>query len=103
MNAPESPVGALSGHVVTLGPGQTLTAAQSPVQPSLLILQQAPAEPSWIKAHAGQLAVGAAGGVLVIALLLTIAVVVIAVAVGAVACSVGWLVIKSLAGGESKR
>lgn len=87
---------------LTIGPGQALSPAQGFSQP-VVVVQQAAPEPSWLKAHGGQLIAAGGAGALVVAVLLAVAVVAVAIGLGAISLAVGWLVIKSLIGDQRKK
>lgn len=87
---------------ITLGPGQTLSPAQGCQTAPVVIVQQAP-EPSWLRQHAGQIIAAGGAGALVVAVLLAVALVAVAVGIGAISCAIGWYVIKSLMGSDSKK
>jgi hypothetical protein len=87
---------------LVIGPGQSLMPAQGFSQPIVVIQQAAPPE-SWLKAHAGQLVAGFGAGGLVVAALLAVALVAVAVGIGAICAAIGFMVIKSLLGQESKK
>lgn len=82
---------AAAGHAPAVAYDQAVQhgGGQAPV-----IVVQAPAPQ---KQYGPLLLAGVVGGGLVVALLLALAVVATAVAVGAVSCTVGWLVIRNLA------
>ena len=84
---------ARAGHVPAAAYDQAVAASGG--QPPVIVVQ-APAQP---RQYAPLILAGAVGGGLVVALLLALAVVATAVAVGALSCSIGWLVIRRLAGG----
>lgn len=85
-------------------PYGALSVPQSAQQaPAYVIVQQAAPEPSWLRQHAGQLVAAGGAGALVVAVLLAVAVVAVAVGIGAISCAVGWLVIKSLMGPQTKK
>lgn len=65
-------------------------------QPPVIVVQA----PAPQRQYGPLLLAGVVGGGLVVALLLAVAVVAVAVGVGAVSCTIGWLVIKNLAGGR---
>lgn len=71
-------------------------------QPQVVVVQQPAApEPRGLQASPATLAaLTVGGGLLAVALLLTVAVVAVAVAAGAVSLTIAWLVLKSLAGGR---
>ena len=81
-----------AGHV----PSAIYTQAMQQAAPGAgqpVIVVQAP-QPQ--RRYGGLLLTAGIGGVLLIGLLLSIAVVATAVAVGAISCSIGWLVIRGL-------
>ncbi|MEU1224846.1 hypothetical protein [Streptomyces microflavus] len=87
-----------------VGPGQALSVPQSLGQsPAYVIVQQAAPAPSWLRQHAGQLVAAGGAGALVVAVLLAVAIVAVAVGIGAISCALGWLVIKSLMGPQTKK
>ncbi|MEV0938716.1 hypothetical protein AB0J05_49650 [Streptomyces phaeochromogenes] len=96
-------------HVYTptplhIAPGQALSAPQSLQHPpAYVIVQQAAPQPSWLSQNGGKLIAGAGAGALVVAVLLAVAVVAVAVGVGAISLAIGWYVIKSLMGPETKK
>lgn len=102
MNAPDGRTAVYTPNPLTTGPASALMAAQGLTQP-LVVVQQAAAEPSWLKQHSGQLVAGAGAGVVVVAVLLAVAVVAVAVSVGIIAATVGLIVIKSLMSSETKK
>lgn len=88
---------------ILIGPGQSLSPAQGYQSPVIVVQQAAPVQQSWLKAHSGELVAGFGAGGLVIAALLAVAVVAVAVGIGAISCAIGFYVIKSLIGSETKK
>lgn len=89
---------------IQITPGQALSAPQTLGQPpAYVIVQQAPAEPSWLRQHAGQLIAAGGAGALVVVTLLAVALVAVAVGIGAISTALGWFVIKSLMSPEDKK
>lgn len=89
---------------IQVGPGQALSVPQSfDRPPGYVIVQQAATRPSWTREHAGQIVAAGGAGVLVVGVLLAVAVVAVAIGIGAISCALGWLVIKSLMGPDSKK
>ncbi|WP_433860281.1 hypothetical protein [Streptomyces kronopolitis] len=103
MSPQETATAVYSPQPLTIGPGQALSPAHGFQTASVVVVQQQAPQPSWLKAHAGQLIAGAGAGGLVIAVLLAVAVVAVAIGIGAISCALGWLVIKSLIGDQSKK
>lgn len=103
MNPTDSRTQVYTPQPITIGPGQALSPAQGFQSPQIVVLQQQAPEPSWLKAHAGQLIAGAGAGALVVAVLLAVALVAVAIGIGAISCAIGWYVIKSLMGPETKK
>lgn len=99
----EPPTRVYDPQPIIVGHGQALSPAQGYTQPQIIVMQQAAPEQSWLKAHSGELVAGGAAGVIVIGLLLAVAVVAIAVAVGAVSVAGAWIVIKGMAGQQTKK
>lgn len=89
---------ARAGHVPAAAYDQAVQHAPAGQAPVIVV--QAPAPP---KQYGPLLLAAVVGGGLVVAMLLALAVVATAVAVGAVSCTIGWLVIRNLAAKGGKR
>ncbi|CAI4175604.1 hypothetical protein ABWI13_32260 [Streptomyces koyangensis] len=85
---------ATAGHIPAALYQQAVQQA-GPGAPAPVIVVQAPAAQQQ-KPYGPLLLAGVVGGGLVVALLLAVAVVAVAVGIGAVSCTVGWLVIRNL-------
>lgn len=88
---------------ITIGPGQALSPAQGFQSPQIVVIQQQPPAPSWLRQHAGQLIAAGGAGALVVAVLLAVALVAVAIGIGAISCAIGWYVLKSLMGPQTKK
>lgn len=80
---------------------QQALAQGMPGQQPVIIVQQ-PAQAPARQLTPAVVAAVLGGGALLVTLLLAVAVVAVAVAVGAVSLTVGWMVLKSLAGGSRR-
>jgi hypothetical protein len=104
MKPPTNPLPVYTPTPVQNSPYGALSAPQSLQQPpTYVIVQQAPTETSWLAQNAGKLIAGAGAGGLVVAVLLAVAVVAIAIGVGAISCAIGYCVIKTLMGSQTKK
>jgi hypothetical protein len=104
MTPADGPTRVYTPEPLVVGPGQVLSPAQGfyGATPVVIVQQPAPA-PSWLRQHAGQLIAAGGAGALVVAVLLAVALVAVAVGIGAISCAIGWWVIKSLMGPDSKK
>jgi hypothetical protein len=84
-----------AGHVPAVAYDQAVAQAAGTGQAPVIVVQ-APAPP---KQYGALLLAATVGGGLVVAMLLAVSVVAIAVGIGAISCTVGWLVIRSLLNG----
>ncbi|WP_033314677.1 hypothetical protein [Streptomyces iakyrus] len=103
MTPSDGPTRVYSPEPLMVGPGQALSPAQGFQSPQIVVVQQQAPEPSWLRQHAGQLVAAGGAGALVVAVLLAVALVAVAVGIGAISCAIGWCVIKSLMGPNSKK
>lgn len=103
MTPSDGPTRVYSPEPLIVGPGQSLTPAQGFQSPQIVVVQQQPPAVSWLRQHGGQLIAAGGAGALVVAVLLAVALVAVAVGIGAISCAIGWYVIKSLMGPQTKK